>query len=105
MGAITQRSNKLTCRLSMLVLVVLVTLVLGQFALAVHETDQRQHAPGGHCEWCIAATPLHAALGASALALPPASACHVYAAHLPRASRSFHTSVYLGRAPPLSSFC
>lgn len=101
MGAITQRDNKWACRLSMLALI---ALVLGQFTLAMHETDLRQHTPGSHCEWCIAATPLHAALGASAWALPPASTRHVYVVHAPRASRFFHTAVYLGRAPPLFSF-
>lgn len=84
----------------------LVALVLGQFALAVHETDQHLHSPDSQCEWCIAASSLHAALGASVLALPPAtSAGHVYAGHVPRAARSFHASVYLVRAPPLFSFC
>jgi len=100
MGSITQRDNKWSFRLSMLALA---ALVLGQFALAQHETDLQQHAPGSHCEWCIAATPLHAALGASAWALPPAGMRHVYVVHAPRASRSFHTAVYLGRAPPLFS--
>ncbi len=82
----------------------LVVLLLGQCALAVHEADQRQHAPGSHCEWCIAGTPLHAALGASAQALAPVSATrHAYVAHVPRTVRSFHTPVYFGRAPPLFS--
>lgn len=84
----------------------LVLLLLGQCALAVHETDQSRHAPGSHCEWCFAATPLHAALGADAPALPFVSGTrHVQVAHVPRTVRAFHTSVYLGRAPPLFSCC
>lgn len=82
----------------------LVLLLLGQCALAAHETDQSQHAPGSHCEWCIAAAPLHAALGADAPVLPLVSAArHAHVTHAPRAVRSFHTSVYFGRAPPLFS--
>ncbi|MFZ5697148.1 MAG: hypothetical protein ACOY9J_00210 [Pseudomonadota bacterium] len=82
----------------------LALLLLGQCALAVHETDQRQHAPGSHCEWCIAGTTLHAVLGADAPVLSFAGgARHTYAAHPHRVVRSFHVAVYLGRAPPLFS--
>ncbi len=82
----------------------LIALLLGQCALAAHETDQHQHVPGSHCEWCIAAAPLHAALGADALALPSVSGTrHAHVAHTPCTVRSFHTSVYFGRAPPLFS--
>jgi len=82
----------------------LALLLLAQCAFVVHETDQRQHAPGSHCEWCIAGATLHAALGADAPALPFAGGeRYAYAAHPHTAVRSFHASVYLGRAPPLLS--
>ena len=97
-----RNNSRRACCLSLLVLF---ALVLCQFALVMHEADLKQHLPGGHCEYCVAAAPLHAALGAGAWGLPPADASHVYVAHTPGATRVFHIPVYFSRAPPLLFFC
>ena len=78
-------------------------LALGQFALAQHEIDIDKHVPGGHCEWCIAGSSLHAALGNQAW--PPVTDLlrHVYAAQATYPVDLSFTTVYLSRAPPVFS--
>ncbi len=78
-------------------------LVLGQFALGQHEADLEKHIPDGHCEWCLAASSLHAALGSQAW-LPFADKLqHVYVTHTVNLAKLSYTAVYSSRAPPTFS--
>ena len=75
-------------------------LVLGQFALGQHEADLEKHIPGGHCEWCLAASSLHAALGSQAWLTFTGNLRHVYITHAANLVEPSFTAVYFGRAPP-----
>lgn len=80
-----------------------VLLVFGQFALVQHETDLEKHVPGGHCEWCIAGSSLHAALGSQAWPSITDILRHVYVTHAPKLVDLSFTAVYFSRAPPTFS--
>lgn len=83
-------------------LVLAALLALGQVALAQHEADLEKHAPGGHCEWCIAGSSLHAALGSQAWSPLTDTLRHVYVTHVASLVDISFTAVYFSRAPPRS---
>lgn len=78
-------------------------LVFSQFALAQHEADLEKHVPGGHCEWCIAGSSLHAALGSQAWSLFTDIPRHVYVTHAANLVDLSFPAVYFSRAPPAFS--